>query len=362
MSHILKLGVNNPTKIERVIIMILIGFMHHTKNPQKVEKALYVARAAKAQGADFVYFGTDDVDLKAQTINGYILVNDSWVRALTRFPHVIINAGSPLKFDDYIVNSLKENIPFTSIPTGNKLEVYSRIKRSGKFISYLIPTETVKKVEDVKNFLLRYHQGILKPINGHKGENILFIERKGSHYIVNDKGDIEAYNEKSFDSYLKKKLLKRKYLIQLYICSKTKDGYAYDVRLHMIKNKDGEWQTPILFPRISTTDSVITNCSSGGKYIEPSEFFSKNFTTKRYQIKRELEEFGINLSNHLDKLQIQQKKQPFDELGIDIGIDEKNLFWIYEVNWRPGFIYPVGNEESFIAQNLVGYAISLIKS
>ena len=167
MKHILKLGANNLIKIERVMIVILIGFMHHNKNPKKVEKALHVARAAKAQGADFIYFGTDDVDLKRQTISGYVLANEVWVRATTCFPQVIINAGSPAKFDDYIVNNLKQKIPFTSIPTGNKVEVYSRIKHSGKFITYLIPTETVHKAEDVKRFLSKHHQAILKPINGH---------------------------------------------------------------------------------------------------------------------------------------------------------------------------------------------------
>ena len=50
--------------------MVLIGFLHHNKNPQNVEKAVYVAKAAKAQQVEMIYFGTEDVDLKEQTING----------------------------------------------------------------------------------------------------------------------------------------------------------------------------------------------------------------------------------------------------------------------------------------------------
>lgn len=341
--------------------MILIGFLHHNKNPQNIEKALYVAKAAKAQEAEMIYFGTEDVNLKEQTIKGYTLFKDQWVEVTSPFPDVIINAGSPQKFDDKIISALKKQIPFTSVPTGNKMEVYTRIKQSKKFTSYLIPTESVYKVEDVQRFLSKHHQAILKPINGHQGENILFIEKKGNDYIINDKGYINKYSERWFASYIKKQLAKRRYLIQVYIHSKTKDGFAYDIRLHMIKNKDGEWQTPILFPRVSTTKSVVTNCASGGKYVEPYEFLSQNFSTKRYQLKRTLEVFGIELSKHLDQLQIQQKKQVFDELGIDIGIDSRNYIWVYEVNWRPGFIYPTDNEDSIIANNLVEYAITLIK-
>lgn len=359
LAHILKIGANLLTEIERVIIMVLIGFLHHNKNPQNVEKALYVARAAKEQQADLIYFCPEDVDFKLRKIYGYILENEQWIKATRSFPNVIINAGSPAKFDDKIINSLKKLVPFTSIPTGNKLEVYYRLKQSKKFTEYLIPTESVYKVEDVKRFLSKHSKAILKPINGHKGENILYIEKKGQEYTINDKGYIKTYYEKSFVSYIKKQLYKRKYLIQVYINSKTKSGQPFDIRLHMVKNQDGQWQTPILFPRVSTTNSVITNCASGGKYIEPYEFLSQNFSTKRYQMKRTLEQFGINLSNHLDNLQLQQKKPVFDELGIDIGIDDKNYIWIYEVNWRPGFIYPTQSEDSLIAQNLVGYAISL---
>ena len=93
--------------------MVLIGFLHHNKNPQNVEKAVYVAKAAKAQQVEMIYFGTEDVDLKEQTINGYILQKDEWVRVTSPFPQVIINAGSPHKFDDNIISALKQKIPFT---------------------------------------------------------------------------------------------------------------------------------------------------------------------------------------------------------------------------------------------------------
>ena len=88
--------------------MVLIGFLHHNKNPQNVEKAVYVAKAAKAQQVEMIYFGTEDVDLKEQTINGYILQKDEWVRVTSPFPQVIINAGSPHKFDNNIISALKQ--------------------------------------------------------------------------------------------------------------------------------------------------------------------------------------------------------------------------------------------------------------
>lgn len=51
-------------------------------------------------------------------------------------------------------------------------------------------------------------------------------------------------------------------------------------------------------------------------------------------------------------------KKPLDELGIDIGIDQNRKLWIYEVNWRPGYIY----RELDAAMRLIPYTVYLAKN
>ena len=50
-------------------------------------------------------------------------------------------------------------------------------------------------------------------------------------------------------------------------------------------------------------------------------------------IQRYLERFAVSFSNHFDSL---YDNVLFDELGIDVGIDEDQKLWLFEVNWRPG--------------------------
>jgi len=60
----------------------------------------------------------------------------------------------------------------------------------------------------------------------------------------------------------------------------------------------------------------------------------------------------------MDKIQKELYQQELDELGIDIGLDEKQKIWIYEINWRPGYP-PSMNADLDIAKNIIGYAMFL---
>ena len=53
-------------------------------------------------------------------------------------------------------------------------------------------------------------------------------------------------------------------------------------------------------------------------------------------------------------------KEEIDELGIDVGLDENNKIWIFEVNWRPG-CPPAFYLELDVVKNLINYAILLAK-
>ncbi|MGL4373897.1 MAG: YheC/YheD family protein [Turicibacter sp.] len=310
-------------------------------------------------GVEFIYFRPEDVNLLTRQINGLIFFEGKWIKESSPFPQVIINAGSPAKLKKHsdVMRVLRKEIPFTSFPVGNKLDVYNRLKKSEVFSPYLIPTKSINSVKDVYQFLNTYSKVIFKPIDGHQGENVFLIEKTAQGYLVDDKAHVTLYSQNEFYFFINQKITHKKYLIQAYINSKTVDGYSFDIRLHIVKNSQGLWDIPVLFPRISSTKSVVTNTSSGGTYLEIDEFLAQNYANESSQAKKYLERFAIELSNYLDQLQIQKGDHVFDELGIDIGIDEEHHIWIYEVNWRPGFIYPNEGADSSIATNLLGYAL-----
>jgi hypothetical protein len=71
---------------------------------------------------------------------------------------------------------------------------------------------------------------------------------------------------------------------------------------------------------------------SGGYSTYLDIFLKTEFGDSWYDTQRYLEEFAIQFSNHFDSLYDDE----LDELGIDVGIDENQKLWLFEVNWRPG--------------------------
>ena len=84
-----------------------------------------------------------------------------------------------------------------------------------------------------------------------------------------------------------------------------------------------------------------------------NSFLKEQFDSEYFNIKRLLEQFALTFSAHFEGLY----NYSFDELGIDVGIDDKHKLWIYEVNWRPGSKH----RELEGAKNLVKYAEFLEK-
>ncbi|QVK17203.1 YheC/YheD family protein [Mycoplasmatota bacterium] len=343
--------------------MIIIGMLHHRKDPGKVRKSYSYAVVAKAEGAELLYFSPKAVDFKKRRIYGYFYREGKWERVESRFPDVIYNTGSPEKFkqSDSIIRQLKEIIPFTTHSIGNKISVYNRLKEDGTFSHYLIPTHIIYSLNHFIKHLEMYHNLVIKPVNGHKGQDITFIEPKEEKYYLHSEDEETLLNKDELLDYVSKKLKEEKYLIQPYINCKTKTGNAYDFRLHTQKNGEGKWVITAIYPRISPPGSIVSNISNGGStnYLVP--FLKQEYGEKYYDIKQYLEHFSIKLSKKMDELQLKFFNETIDELGIDAGLDDMNKIWIFEVNWRPG-CPPTFYLELDVVKNTINYAIYLAKN
>ncbi len=340
--------------------MILIGLLHHRKSPYKIRKAYAFAAVAKAEGTELLYFSPKNVNFETKKINGYIYKNGNWVQISSRFPDVIYNAGSPevLKRSYNIIKRLKKEIPFTTHSIGNKLIVYNRLFKDGEFSKYLIPSQIMYFQRQIIYYLNLYRKVVIKPVNGHKGHGIIFIEKDKEKYIVRILSEKMTLSYNALLRFLKYNIKDEVCLIQKYIKCKTKSGNSYDFRLHTQKNEKGEWVITAIYPRIGPAGSIVSNISSGGStiYIEP--FLKQEFGENHFNIKSYLEHFSIQLAKKMDKIQLKNYNESIDELGIDVGLDESNKIWIYEINWRPG-CPPAFYLELDVVKNMINYAVYL---
>nr|WP_263325979.1 YheC/YheD family protein [Neobacillus sp. Marseille-Q6967] len=330
-----------------------IGLLHHRKHPADVKKAYPFAAAAKMEDIPFFYFSFNSVDFENMKIKGWRYEEGKWIQEQMDFPAVVINSGNPKnEAHSKVLKQLKKHTIFTSYPVGNKMKVYNKIKRASAFASYLIPSKTLHQAEDAIPFLEEHANAVIKPLSGNHGKKVMFIERIEIHYKITEGNQVSYFTEKEMIKFISHQIHEQKFMIQPFIECKTKNGLAFDFRLHVQKNGEGMWEKTLIYPRISGSSKLISNISSGGYRGELDPFLKDEFGDQSNQIKEMLENFAIRFPSHFDTLY----EHSFDELGIDVGIDSENNLWIFEVNWRPGS----KNREFDVARRLIPYCKFLI--
>lgn len=334
--------------------MTLIGMLHHRADPEKVKKAYAYAVVAKAEGVDFFYFTPGKVDIKNKKILGKYFENGKWSEKEYPFPDAIYNASYPLSDEaERTIDYLSKRIPFTSHSIGDKSEVQYRIKKGKEFKHYLIPTIQFRNEKDLLDMIELHDQVIIKPVSGSRGSGIIFIEKEdGNKYKTNDSGNILSCSKQDLIKLVLFKIQEEEYIIQKFISSKIKSGQVFDFRLHVQKNGDGEWLTTSIYPRIGAVGSITSNLGNGGFTAFPDPFLQIEFGNEWFNVKKTLEYFAISFANHFDSL---YDDFYLDELGIDVGMDENQRIWMFEVNWRPG-IPVIFNGELDVARNTIHYA------
>lgn len=332
--------------------MVTVGMLHYKKHPHKVKKAYVFAAVAKMEGIEFYYFSPSNVRFEEKIIDGYIFENGKWLQKKMEFPDVIYNPSS-LKTvtEKKVYRKLKKILPFTSHPIGNKLKVYRKIYKIPEFTNYLIPSEEIIEPQVVFNALNNYKKIVIKPLSGNNGKNVIFIERNEDKFNLITGIEQTTVDEAELISIIEAHISEKLFLVQPYKSCKTKDGLPYDLRVHVQKNGSGEWVTTLIYPRIGSKDGIVSNVSSGGYTGKLDSFLDREFGEEGYYIKNILEQFAFRFPKKFDEMY----KSSLDELGIDIGIDENNKLWIYEVNWRPGY----GYRGFDAARNIIPYAAYL---
>lgn len=328
--------------------MCRIGMLHYRKHPQEVRKAYPFAAVAKMEGIDFFYFSFNNIDFKKNTISAWVYEQGEWQQKQTNFPDVIINSSNPrTEKESNILRKLKENIVFTSHPVGNKMKVYKKVLKGKRFSSFMIPSFPLKSGKQAVNFLDDHPCSVIKPVTGNHGKKIIFIQKKKNGYQLIEGKKLSILKEKDTINHIQRLLEEQKYFLQPYIECRTKKGLIYDFRLHIQKNGKGKWEITLIYPRISGGTKRITNISGGGYRGELDPFLKEEFGSEAGKIKGLLEKFSLSFAEHFETLY----SHPFDELGIDVGLEWPRRIRIFEVNWRPGSRH----REFEVARRLIPY-------
>lgn len=290
-------------------------------------------QTALSKGARFFYFYPQGVDIDNRQILGSHWKDGVWTKAIFPFPDVVYDRmrRKGEKFA-WLYDALSA-IPITHLePFGkfNKIKVYRAVGSDEKLSAAVIPFETLNDPKQVEAFVDRHPKLILKPVRGSHGQRIITVTKAKRHYEVFDQTFVHTMSRKDFDKLLAM-LGKSQYFAQQFIDSKTKEGYPFHVRVHLMKNGSGAWRIAFVFPSFSLTPySKITNHENTFRGITKWEWFvhSQYGEELKGDTDRKIRAFAYRTARLLEN----RLGGGFHEIGLDLGIDGDGTVKLFEAN------------------------------
>ncbi len=321
------------------VIGLLLGNDTYRYNPRHMKKYSDRFGIYHKVGGLIYAFSPKWIDWKTHTVYGlyYNHLIASWAYGCFPLPEVIYRRDFHTDLE-----SIERLVKYTGSRLFNsyrfsKYELYDFIKPNPELNKYLPPTELSLDFDQVREFINRHLNVILKPIDLSRGRGICVIEKAGPQYKISDyRREIPIVSEFCDDEALKNffadnQNLFSKYLIQKYLPLAKIGNSPFDIRVVMQKQPDKAWGCTGIECRVSN-DGHLTNISRGGYALSLGEALRQAFTTDYELLEQQIHELCNNFCLCMDT-----GGEHYAEFGLDIAVDNARNLWLIEANVFPSF-------------------------
>ncbi len=323
------------------VIGLLTGEQQYYYHHQVMQEYTDTMTYASQLGGVVFLFKSCSIDWKGKKIYGlyYDQGTKRWEYRRLPFPDVIFRRA--YNKTDQTVMKLKQVIGkkiFNSTKL-SKWEMYNRVKAHTILSSFLPETEKLTE-ENLKYFLLRYQNIIIKPIALSRGRGISMVYSKQGTYHIREYMDNKILIEKEMDlnqlykHYNARYLAESTYIIQPYLNIAPINGSPWDIRVVMQKNMKQQWECTGIECRLAGAFDFITNISRGGRAMLMNEALELAIGPHVNAARLEQELIAIS---HLFCDYMDEDDELYGEFGLDFAIDTNQKFWFIESNVRPTF-------------------------
>ncbi len=329
-------------------------------------------QSARSMGYYFA-FTLNDINWHNRTIDGFMVDREGrWHLRTVPYPNVVHNriptrgleqSKPMLRFQQELK---RLNIPIFNAGFFDKWNVYSSLLRDSNAAKFIPETHLSPDQSMLSVLLSEQPDWYLKPINGCLGIGIYKLSKKSNADIVLQSTVRGKNDSKEFDDpndvirYLKRKHGTLKdYVIQEKVNLLRCENDPIDFRVHLNKTRSGDWAVSGIGSKRSAKNSVTTHVRNGGQLQSALPMLRKIQPQQAEHMHYKLEQTGIKIAQAI----ADESVNPVGELGIDLGIDQRNRIWMFEANAKPGrsiFKLPElkdANRHSF--QMLRDYAVYL---
>ena len=226
---------------------------------------------AKSIGCDFYLFNSEDVDPINKTINAKVYKNGQWLREMRDYPDVVDNEGAFVRSE--VGRQMFARIPYTYAGFGGKNDVSAWLETDPIFNKFLIPYALINNGAAAINYINRFTTPIiLKPVYANQGHDVMRVTllSDGNYEIVEDHATkVVALQDLSA---LLNTVVTKPYIAQKYIKSCLSSGIPFDVRIHVRRNKQAQWDIVKTYVRIGLAKMLTSNVAGGGGVADAQTF------------------------------------------------------------------------------------------
>jgi len=326
-------------------VMLTKGNFGNAKSPLKgfdfIDPLRYETMVAEAkyQGHEIIFFALTDVDIQNKNVTGFVRKDGKWEWVTTGYPHLLISPHSRQPERTEKEKHLLKNVPPLFFRTHGKLGIFNLLSQKKVLTHILIPTQVIDNKEDIKHFLEQHGDIIVKPSIGSKGVGVYWLSQKKDYVELQYHTERGIVKNSQFDDYLssvmeniKKQEGATKFILQKYIHCRTSLNQPFDFRVHVQRNEKGELIITKAYPRIGKKGSFLSNLSREGVTTDLDYFLQCEFPERKGKVKKELGEYSIKIAEEVDNA---YSNATLDELGLDLTIDNKGNYWLFEINIGP---------------------------
>lgn len=283
-------------------------------------------RLSKGGGISFVF---TPEGIENDCINGYYYIDSQWMYIRFPIPDLIYNRIRTYKDEtNKVLIPVRKLINRYTIPYFNphffdKWDTFVQLNSHIEINKYLPPTAHLSSKQQFSDWIDDYNNIYVKPVLSNQGKGIFKVCKEGDLFIVNTNKEKQTFqsiddlwNQLDFEAKI------NKYIIQKSINLLTFEGSPYDYRVLVQRIKD-HWSVTGIGVRCARKDRITTHVPNGGRIISLDQLDSPLTVS-------EIEHLVILIAR---KLEIAYGY--LGEFSLDIGKDEDQNLWVFEVNSKP---------------------------
>ncbi|GGE44316.1 endospore coat-associated protein YheD [Pullulanibacillus camelliae] len=324
--------------------------------------------ARQAGGCAFV-FTPRQIQWELGTLTGLLYDEGDWREQEVPFPHVVYDRTPNRRAENkqsvkYVKSQFHHNygIPWFNPSFFNKWDIHQFLK-AHPLSSQFLPQTYDFTSKHLKEALDYFNTVYVKPKKSSHGLGIKRIIKHGEGYIceTNTPERCVKHQYASLKDCLISEFhshLASQYVIQQGIDLQKHNKHPFDFRVHTNKDGEGKWHLSAIAAKVAAVNTITTHTYYGGQILALNDIFDQE-TAQKYV--KGLKEDVVAISEALDE----QTDDLIGELGFDLGLDQENRLWLFEINARPGqviFHHPkIRHQTKLIHRYWFNYCLYLSK-